>query len=175
LIGQLNAAIAAGTRIDSCAAQDQHGESLASTQQSSTVGQALYRDLPAIQDKGAGEQDLASGEVSTQRRDLACKSAEIQARLLGVVAEKAKGRDGFGCRQYHGHDAPDRICGELRASHPSYVYTPHNAPIVVQDGGRVDWGSGPAREPPRYTGIDIIITRDDKISALYVFLNSPPI
>jgi hypothetical protein len=25
------------------------------------------------------------------------------------------------------------------------------------------------------TGIDIIITRDDKISALYVFLNSPPI
>lgn len=77
--------------------------------------------------------------------------------------------------QYHGHDALDRICGELRASHPSYVYTPHNAPIAVQDGGRVDWGSGPAGEPPRYTGIDIIITRDDKISALYVFLNSPPI
>jgi len=77
--------------------------------------------------------------------------------------------------QYHGHDALDRICGELRASHPSYVYTPHNAPIVVQDGGRVDWGSGPAGEPPGYTGIDIIITRDDKISALYVFLNSPPI
>ena len=25
--------------------------------------------------------------------------------------------------QYHGHDALDRICGELRASHPSYVYT----------------------------------------------------
>ena len=77
--------------------------------------------------------------------------------------------------QYHGHDALDRICGELRASHPSYVYTPHNAPIAVQDGGRVDWGSGPAGEPPRYTGIDIIITRDHKISALYVFLNSPPI
>ena len=77
--------------------------------------------------------------------------------------------------QYHGHEALDRICGELRASHPSYVYTPHNAPIAVQDGGRVDWGSGPAGEPPRYTGIDIIITRDDKISALYVFLNSPPI
>src|ERR1700736_2591856 len=77
--------------------------------------------------------------------------------------------------QYHGHDALDRICGELRASHPSYVYTPHNAPIVVQDGGRVDWGSGPAVEPPRYTGIDIIITRDDKISALYVSLTPPPI
>jgi hypothetical protein len=29
-------------------------------------------------------------------------------------------------------------------------------------------------EPPRYTGIDIIITRDGQISALYVFLNSTP-
>jgi hypothetical protein len=45
---------------------------------------------------------------------------------------------------------------------------------VVQDGGRVDWGSGLAGEPPRYTGIDIIITRDGQISALYVFLNSTP-
>ncbi len=34
--------------------------------------------------------------------------------------------------QYHGHDALDRICGELRASHPSYIYTPHNAPIVYR-------------------------------------------
>jgi hypothetical protein len=24
---------------------------------------------------------------------------------------------------YHGHDALDRVCGELRATHPSYVYT----------------------------------------------------
>jgi hypothetical protein len=77
--------------------------------------------------------------------------------------------------RYHGHGALDRICGELRAGHPRYVYTPHNAPAAVQDGGRVDWGSGPAGEPPRYTGVDIIIARDGKISALYVFLNSPPI
>jgi hypothetical protein len=77
--------------------------------------------------------------------------------------------------QYRGHEALDRICGELRASHPSYVYTPHNAPEAVQDGGRINWGSGPAGEPPRYTGTDIIIARDGKISALYVFLNSPPV
>jgi hypothetical protein len=77
--------------------------------------------------------------------------------------------------QYRGHDALDRIRGELRALHPSYIYIPHNAPGVVQDGGRIDWGSGPAGEPPRYTGIDIIITRDGKISTLYVFLNSEPI
>jgi len=76
--------------------------------------------------------------------------------------------------QYHGHDALDRIAGELRASHPSYVYTPHNAPIAVQDGGRVDWGSGPAGEPPRYTGVDVIIARDGKIAALYLFFDKLP-
>ena len=53
--------------------------------------------------------------------------------------------------QYHGHDALDRICGELRASHPSYVYTPHNAPIVVQDGGRVDWVLDPKANRRRAT------------------------
>ena len=43
---------------------------------SSAVGQDLYCDLPAIKDKGAGEHDFASGEVSAQRCDLACESAE---------------------------------------------------------------------------------------------------
>ena len=104
------------------------------------------------------------GEGDPERRRSAIEELYIEDCVVNLPVD-----------QYHGYEALDRICGELRASHPSYVYTPHNAPIAVQDGGRVDWGSGPAGEPPRYTGIDIIITRDDKISALYVFLNSPPI
>ena len=43
-------------------------------------------------------------------------------------------------------------------------------PQAVQDGGRLAWGSGPAGEPPRYTGLDVIVVRDGKIAALYVFL-----
>ena len=62
-----------------------------------------------------------------------------------------------------------------RAGHPSFVYTPHSTPQAVQDGGRIAWGSGPAGEPPRYTGLDVIIVRDGKIAALYVFLDSPPV
>ncbi|HEY4926362.1 MAG TPA: nuclear transport factor 2 family protein [Roseiarcus sp.] len=77
--------------------------------------------------------------------------------------------------RYIGHKALDKIAGELRAGHPSFVYTPHSAPQVVQDGGRIAWGSGPAFEPPRYTGLDVIIARDGKIAALYVFLDSPPV
>jgi hypothetical protein len=53
-----------------------------------------------------------------------------------------------------GRAALDQIAGELRASHPNYVYTPHRAPQAVQDGGRLAWGSGPSGEPPRYTELD---------------------
>jgi hypothetical protein len=76
--------------------------------------------------------------------------------------------------RYVGHQAPDQIASELRAGHPSFVYTPHSAPQAVQDGGRIAWGSGPAGEPPRDTGLDVIIVSDGKIAALYVFLDSPP-
>jgi hypothetical protein len=77
--------------------------------------------------------------------------------------------------RYVGHEALDQVASELRAGHPSFVYTPHSTPQAVQDGGRIAWGSGPAGEPPRYTGLDVIIVRDGKITALYVFLDSLPV
>jgi hypothetical protein len=46
-------------------------------------------------------------------------------------------------------------------------------PQAVQDGGRLAWGSGPPGEAPRYTGLDVIVVRDGKIAALYVFLDAP--
>jgi hypothetical protein len=59
--------------------------------------------------------------------------------------------------RYVGHAALDQVAGELRASHSSFVYTPHRPPQAVQDGGRLAWGSGPPGEPPRFTGSDVIL------------------
>jgi len=42
------------------------------------------------------------------------------------------------------------------------------------NAGRLAWESGPRGEKPDYTGLDVIIVRDDKIAALYVFLDSMP-
>jgi hypothetical protein len=50
-----------------------------------------------------------------------------------------------------GHEALDKFAGDLRATHP--------------------WGSGPRGEPANYTGLDVVIVRDGKIAALYVFLD----
>jgi hypothetical protein len=54
------------------------------------------------------------------------------------------------------------------------VYTPHGEPQALHNAGRLAWGSGPRGEKPDYTGLDVIIVRDDKIASLYVFLDSMP-
>jgi hypothetical protein len=36
-----------------------------------------------------------------------------------------------------GHNALDKFAGDLRATHPHYVYTPHGAPQVLHNSGRV--------------------------------------
>jgi hypothetical protein len=73
-----------------------------------------------------------------------------------------------------GHDALDKFAGELRATHPHFVYTPHSKPQTLHNAGRMAWGSGPRGEAPDYTGWDVIIVRDGKIAALYVFLDTLP-
>jgi hypothetical protein len=43
-----------------------------------------------------------------------------------------------------GHDALDKFAGDLRATHPHFVYTPHGEPQALHNAGRLAWGSGPA-------------------------------
>ena len=70
-----------------------------------------------------------------------------------------------------GHDALDKFAGELRATHPHFVYTPHGQAQALHNAGILAWGSGPKGEPPEYTGLDVVIVRESKIAELYVFLN----
>jgi SnoaL-like domain len=73
-----------------------------------------------------------------------------------------------------GHEALDKFAGDLRATHPHFTYVPHGAPQALHNAGRLAWGSGPRGGKPDYTGLDVIIVRDDKIAALYVFLDPSP-
>ena len=73
-----------------------------------------------------------------------------------------------------GHDALDKLAGDVRATHPDFVYAPHGAPQALHNAGRLAWGSGPRGEKPVYTGEDVILVRDGKIAALYGFLDSMP-
>ena len=73
-----------------------------------------------------------------------------------------------------GHGALDKFAGDLRATHTHFVYTSRGEPQALHNAGRLAWGSGPRGEKPDYTGMDVIIVRGDKISAIYVFLDSMP-
>jgi hypothetical protein len=73
-----------------------------------------------------------------------------------------------------GRAALDKFAGDLRGTHPHFAYTPHGEPQALHNAGRLAWGSGPRGEKPDYTGMDVIIVREDKIAALYVFLDSMP-
>jgi hypothetical protein len=73
-----------------------------------------------------------------------------------------------------GHDALEKFAGDLRATHPHFVYIPHGEPQALHNAGRLAWGSGPRGETPDYTGLDVIIVRDGKIATIYVFLDAMP-
>jgi hypothetical protein len=73
-----------------------------------------------------------------------------------------------------GHDALDKFAGDLRATHPHFAYTPHESPQALHNAGRLTWGSGPRSGVPAYTGVDVIIVRDEKIATLYVFIKPSP-
>jgi hypothetical protein len=100
------------------------------------------------------------GEGDAARRRAAIEEFYIDDSVVHV-------QDGV----FVGHDAVDKFAGELRATHPHFVYTPHGEPQTLHDAGILAWGSGPKGEPPEYTGLDVIVVRENKIAALYVFLN----
>ena len=77
--------------------------------------------------------------------------------------------------KFVGREALNKFAGDLRATHPHFVYTPFGEAQALQNAaGRLAWGSGPRGEAAEYTGLDVIIVRDGKIAALYAFLDSIP-
>ena len=113
------------------------------------IAELLHRNLQEV----FGEGDAA-------RRRAAIEEFYIDDCVVHV-------QDGV----FVGHDALDKFAGELRATHPHFVYTPHGEPQALHDAGILAWGSGPKGEPPEYTGLDVIVVRENNIAALYVFLN----
>ncbi len=116
------------------------------------INELLYRNLQEV-----------FGEGDPKRRRAAIEALYTEDCVLyappGVFA---------------GHDALDSFAGALRATHPHFAYAPLGAPQALHNAGRLSWGSGPRGEAPDYTGVDVIIVRDGKIAALYVFLDSMP-
>lgn len=72
-----------------------------------------------------------------------------------------------------GHSALDGAVHALQARLPDFVFHERGIAQVVGDAGRLAWGFGPPEQPPRVTGLDVIVVRENRIAALYVFLDPP--
>ncbi|WP_026792714.1 nuclear transport factor 2 family protein [Pleomorphomonas oryzae] len=81
---------------------------------------------------------------------------------------------------YRGRDEVVRTAGVIRAKHPSFRYEVI-APVEVlrdaalhQEIGRAKWVSGAPGEPPAYAGTDVVLARDGRITAIYMFFDGLP-
>ena len=139
---------------------------------------ALHANKKNVEDVGSSVSDDAKLIATLLRRNLAEVFGENdperrRAAISEIYAEDAVVHASPGT--IVGHDALDKFAGDLRSMHPHYVYTPSGEPQVLHDSARLAWGSGPAGEPPRYTGEDFILVRNGKIASLYIYLDSSPV
>lgn len=76
---------------------------------------------------------------------------------------------------YRGRDEVVRIAGMIRAKHPSFRYE-IIAPVETLPGevARAKWVSGAPGEPPAYAGTDVVVAKDGKIAAIYMFFDGLP-
>ena len=75
---------------------------------------------------------------------------------------------------FRGREEIDRIAGVIKAAHPDFRYQPLSPPEERGDAGRVRWVSGATEKEPAYAGTDFIVTRDGRITSVYLFFDQLP-
>jgi hypothetical protein len=76
-------------------------------------------------------------------------------------------------QRHVGREALDGAVAALHERLPGYAFKPIGAAQTLTDSGRLAWSFGPAEDPERITGLDVVVVRGDRIAALYAFLDEP--
>jgi hypothetical protein len=72
-----------------------------------------------------------------------------------------------------GHAALNEAVSQLHARFPGFIFTAIGTPQAFHGVGRQAWGHGLVGEPPQVTGLDVVIVQENRISALYAFVDIP--
>ncbi|WP_043363476.1 nuclear transport factor 2 family protein [Belnapia sp. F-4-1] len=76
---------------------------------------------------------------------------------------------------HRGRDAIDRIAGVIRDAQPGLRYSPLRRPEEMHGAaGRIQWVAGRPGEAPAHAGTDVILVRDGRIAAIYLFFDPVP-
>ena len=75
--------------------------------------------------------------------------------------------------RYVGHIAINDAAEQLQRRLPGFAFSELADGDAYSGVGRLPWGFGPAGEPRKITGIDVLVASDDRrITALYTFLDA---
>ncbi|MFL6710331.1 MAG: nuclear transport factor 2 family protein [Massilia sp.] len=72
---------------------------------------------------------------------------------------------------HHGIDAIEARVIALQAQFPDFVFSELGAVQQMHEVARLGWAYGPADAPRTVTGIDVAVSRDGKLVALYAFID----
>ena len=74
--------------------------------------------------------------------------------------------------RYEGHEGVERAAAGFIERFPTFVFRERGDVQAFNGVGMIPWASGPAGEEPAITGVDVLVMKDDKIGAVYVFEDS---
>jgi hypothetical protein len=83
-------------------------------------------------------------------------------------------KDGvFICRfgAFAGLESIDGAIRSIQEQFPHFVCSELSAPECFYGIGRLAWGYGLPNEPPQITGLNVAVVSNNRLSALYTFLN----
>lgn len=75
--------------------------------------------------------------------------------------------------RYEGHSGIEKAAADFIAQFPAFTFTEHGEAQTGSEVGMMPWAFGPPGADPIFTGIDVLVTKGDKIGAVYVFQNPP--
>jgi hypothetical protein len=65
----------------------------------------------------------------------------------------------------------DAAIHQIQRQYPQFVCSELSAPECFHGIGRLAWGYGPPNEPPLITGLNVGVTSNDRLKALYTFFD----
>jgi SnoaL-like domain len=74
---------------------------------------------------------------------------------------------------HRGTEAIQQSVAELRERFPGFVFSAVGRAQSIHGVGRLSWSFGPPEDPQRITGLDVGVTENGKLSALYTFVDPP--
>jgi hypothetical protein len=120
---------------------------------------------------------MSSAIETLLRRNLQEVFAEHDASKRRSAIKWIWTEDCLFCDHLGGHSGQDALDAAVTALHerlPGYVFAEASAPQALVGAGRLAWKFGPPDDPARVTGLDVIVTRGERILALYTFLDTSP-